>query len=328
MTAVTTARDGTARSAAATMDLAVTGIAEPVPGIRSITLAAHDGGQLPGFVPGSHIVVQAGAHANAYSLTSDGFAPTAYTISVLRVADGKGGSRWLHDHLKVGDTVAVHPPRSAFAPLPRARKHLLVAGGIGVTPIVSHLRSAQRWGRTTQVLYTFRDGHGAHADDIADLAGDSAEFFTDRESFADRLAHALGDQPIGTHLYVCGPAPMIDHVLATAHRHGWPSSRVHLERFGAAALDGGDPFTVTLTRTGRVIDVASGTSLLEALEDNGIDVPSLCRQGVCGECRIPVCGGTPVHRDLFLGDDEKAAGDSLMPCVSRAEKGTMLEVPL
>lgn len=328
MTAVTIVTDSASPAGGATMDLVVTRVAERAPGIKSFTLAAAGGGPLLGFVAGSHVVVRAGSHANAYSLTSDGFAPTEYTISVLRVADGKGGSRWMHDHVGVGDTVVVYPPRSAFAPLPRAVKHLLIAGGIGVTPILSHLRAARRWRREVQVLYVFRDGHAGHAQDVRELAGTAAELFTDRRAFTTRLATVLTGQPIGTHLYVCGPLPMIDDVVAAATYRGWPASRVHLERFGAAALDGGDPFTVELTRTGLTLDVPSGTSLLEALEDNGVDVPNLCRQGVCGECRIPVRRGAPVHRDLYLSDEEKAAGDSLMPCVSRAEKGTTVEVPL
>ncbi|MFT4126165.1 MAG: PDR/VanB family oxidoreductase [Gordonia sp. (in: high G+C Gram-positive bacteria)] len=310
------------------MALTVTRIVPVGSAIRQITVAAADGGVLPGFVPGSHLVVQAGPHANAYSLTSDGIRPTAYSISVLRIADGAGGSRWLHDHLAVGDTVRVRPPRSAFAPVARAAKHLLVAGGIGVTPIVSHLRAARRWGRDVQVLYTFRPENAAHVDDVVALAGTSAELFTARADFADRLATVLRHQPIGTHLYTCGPGPLIDHVVDTATRLGWPTSRIHFERFGIDALDAGDPFRVRLGRTDRVLDVPAGTSMLEALEAEGISVPNRCRQGVCGECRISLTAGTAIHRDLFLTDEEKSAADAIMPCVSRAPDGCTLEVPL
>ena len=295
--------------------------------IRTLTFTAPDGSALPGFVPGSHLVVQAGGHSNAYSLTSDGTHPTAYSISVLRVADGAGGSRWLHDQLQVGDTVQVLPPRSAFAPIARAAKHLLVAGGIGVTPIVSHLRAAGRWGRDVQVLYTFRPGNGAHVDDIVSLAGPKAEIFTARADFAGRLRAVLTDQPVGTHLYICGPGPLIDHVVAEAESSGWPASRIHFERFGIGALDAGDPFRVRLG-SGRIIDVPSGTSMLEALEADGVSVPNRCRQGVCGECRIPLTSGVPVHRDLYLTDEEKSACDAVMPCVSRAPAGAVLEVSL
>lgn len=308
-------------------ELIVTAVDDSVPGIRTLTLAAPDGSALPTFVPGSHVVVMCDGRANAYSLTGPPLAPSAYTISVLRIEDGAGGSRWLHDEVAVGSRVEVQLPRSAFPPVSSATRHLLIAGGIGVTPIVSHLRAARRWGRDVQVLYAFRAGRGAYVDEIKELADDRVEFFTDRAGFVERLATALTEQPIGTHLYVCGPNPMTDHVLDTATALGWPQSRLHSERFGLDVLDPGDPFTVTLSRTGVTLDVPSGTSLLASLEAAGVAVPNLCRQGVCGECRIPVAAGTPLHRDLYLTDEEKEAGDTLMCCVSRAH-GPHLEVPL
>jgi len=309
------------------LELRVAAVDQAAPGIRSLRLTAPDGGPLPSFVPGSHLVLELAERANAYSLTSDGVAPDAYEISVLHVPDGQGGSAQVHE-LRVGDAVTAHRPRSAFPPAARAGKQLLVAGGIGVTPIVSHLRAARTWGREAQVLYAFREGYGAHVDDVLDLAGDAAELLTSgREAFLQRLEKVLGDQPLGTHLYVCGPATMIEATLDLAGELGWPGSRVHAERFGTAALDPGDPFTVDLTGTGTRLEVPSGTSLLEALEEVGLEVPNLCRQGVCGECRIPLAAGAPLHRDLYLSDEEKAAGDALMACVSRAD-GNYLEVPL
>ena len=311
-----------------TMRLVVAAIAATVPGIRSITLVDPDGRTLPGFVPGSHLVVHAGEHTNAYSLTGDGTHPTQYSISVLEADGGNGGSRWLHHELAVGDLLTVGLPRSAFAPIARARKHLLVAGGIGITPMVSHLRAAVRWGRDVQLLYVFREEAAAHLDDVTALARARAELFTDRLSFTERLDDALRVQPVGTHLYVCGPSAMIDAVVDAAVTAGWPDSRIHFERFGIDALDAGDPFRVDLTESGRSIDVPPGKSMLEALEEVGVEVPNLCRQGVCGECRIPLSGGSPIHRDLYLSAEEKSAGDAIMPCVSRAADGGTLEVPL
>ncbi|BAX92165.1 PDR/VanB family oxidoreductase [Mycobacterium shigaense] len=309
------------------LKLSVAAIEELVSGIRSLTLRALDGTPLPPFVPGSHLPLRCGAKWNSYSLTNEGLDPSEYCVSVLRVADGGGGSRWVHDQLAVGDAITALTPRSAFAPQPHAIKHLLIAGGIGVTPIVSHLRAARMWKRNIQVLYSFREGFAAHVDDVMDLGGLDAELYVDQDEFCVRTRKVLADQPIGTHLYVCGPGPMIDYVLDTAAGLGWPASRLHLERFGADTLDPGEPFRVNLTKSGRELDVPSGTSLLEALEAAGIAVPNLCRQGVCGQCRIPVSGGVPLHRDLFLDDETKTAGTALMCCVSRAS-GPMLEVPL
>ena len=298
------------------LDLVVTAVDDSVPDVRSVTLARPDGGTLPSFTPGSHIVVQCGDVANAYSLTSDSVQPTSYQISVLKQPDGSGGSVWIHG-LTVGDAVSVLPPRSAFAPILRARKHLLVAAGIGVTPMISHLRSAKQWGRDVELLYVHKPGRGAHLDDIAELA-DNARLFTTRADFLAELPDTLATQPFGTHLYICGPTTFIDDVVAAAEAHGWPPSRIHFERFGVGALDPGEPFTVKLADTGTTIAVDSGVSLLEALEAAGHNIPNLCRQGVCGECRLTVTSGEILHRDMYLTDADKAAGDAIMACVSRA----------
>jgi dimethylamine monooxygenase subunit B len=301
-----------------TVKLVVSGIDDTVPGVRSLTLSALEGGPLPPFVPGSHLVIDCGGRQNAYSLTSDGVDPFEYRVSVLKVEGGAGGSAWVHECLSVGDTTSALLPRRAFAPVARARKHLLIAGGIGVTPIVSHLRAARTWRREVQVLYVHRADRPAHVDDVRELAGDAAGIVTNRADFRQRIGPLLADQPLGTHLYTCGPAGLIDTVLETAAAFGWPASRLHSERFGADVLDPGEPFDVVLSRTGMRLRVPSGASLLETLEGHGIAVPNLCRQGVCGECRIPVAGGVPLHRDFYLTDEEKQAGDALMCCVSRS----------
>jgi len=298
--------------------------------IRTLTLARPDRGKLPSFTPGSHIVINCGAPEspipNAYSLTGAGIDPDTYTVSVLLCPDGSGGSRWIHEQLRVGDLVTVGGPRSAFAPVLKARRHLLIAAGIGVTPMVSHLRSARTWGRDVRLLYIHREGRGAYVDEIKALT-DEAWIFTDRESFYAELIPALATQPLGTHLYVCGPNAFMDQVIAAARDAGWPESRIHLERFGIDALDPGEPFEVRLASTGETFTVESGVSLLEALEKRGHKVPNLCRQGVCGECRIPVSAGEIEHRDLYLTDEDKAAGDAMMCCVSRAA-GDRLELAL
>ncbi|WP_263999102.1 PDR/VanB family oxidoreductase [Mycobacterium yunnanensis] len=303
--------------------LDVVGVDDRIPGIRSLTLARPDGGPLPSFVPGSHLVVECGPVLNAYSLTGDGASPVTYAISVLSCPGGSGGSQWIHG-LSVGDVVGVHGPRSAFAPVLSATRHLLVAAGIGITPMVSHLRSARRWRRPVELLYVHRPGRGAHLDDVDALA-ESASVFTDRESFTAAVDDALGRQPLGTHLYLCGPAAFMAEVTARATAWGWPASRVHVEHFGTDAFDPGEPFDVHLRTTGETFTVGAGVSLLEALLARGVDVPNLCRRGVCGECRVEVTAGDVLHRDLFLGERERAAGDSMMCCVSRAA-GARLEL--
>ena len=285
--------------------------------VRTFTLAAPDGSLLLPFVPGSHLVIECGERTNAYSLLDDGVVSSHYRISVLLSPEGDGGSRWLHETVQEGDTLSVSTPRSAFAPVAAARHHLLIAAGIGVTPILSHARAAARWGRSFQVLYRYRPGHDAHLTELREVCGAGLEQFTDRASLRRRLSDALASQPLGSQLYVCGPSGFTDDVLAAAATAGWPAARVHTERFSAADLEPGRPFAVRLA-DGSGVEVPSGISLLEALESKGFRVPNRCRQGVCGECRLDVVRGTPEHRDLYLSEAERAAGDSLMSCVSRS----------
>lgn len=299
------------------LDLQVMSVFEQTAAIKSFTFAAPDGGELPGFVPGSHIVVDIGSKARAYSLTGSGQNPRTYTISVLRSATGRGSAA-MHE-LTEGDVVRVSGPRSAFAPVATARHHLLIAAGIGITPMLSHARAAQLWDRSVSLIYTFRAGNGAHLEDLRVLPGLELTECNDRGSFTEALREALPAQPMGTHLYVCGPADFMAAVHTEARDYGWPDQRLHAEHFGAGDQDPGRPFNVKLARSGSSLSVAAGQSLLEALEQAGSTVPNMCRQGVCGECAVPVLRGRVEHRDLYLTDEEKAANDTAMCCVSRAE---------
>jgi dimethylamine monooxygenase subunit B len=300
------------------LQLEVTNISPQTESIVSITLADPSGARLPSYVPGSHLVVQYGSGVNAYSLTGSGNGPTEYTISVLRVEDGAGGSVAMHQ-LGVGDRVFVSRPRSAFAPASTATHHLLIAAGIGITPVLSHARAAADRGTTSSLIYVYRPGAGAHVEEARDLLGAALTECSDRNSFQKVLAEQLMTQSLGTHLYVCGPAAFMDAVLDQARELGWPPARLHSEAFGAAELDDGEPFTVNLVRSGLKLDVPSGVSLLETLEKAGKTIPNMCRKGICGECVLPVLRGTPQHRDLYLTDQEKAENTTMMCCVSRSE---------
>lgn len=300
------------------LTLEVVDVFDQTPFVKSFTLADPGREPLPGFVPGSHIVVEAGAKANAYSLTGSGQAPVAYTISVLRVPSGAGGSAAMHG-ISIGDLVSVSHPRSAFAPVATARHHLLIAAGIGITPILSHARAANEWGRSLALIYSYRPDAGAHLEDVRAVSGTGLTECTDRRSFNGALHNALLNQPMGTHLYVCGPAEFMSTVLTQAKAYGWPAERLHSEPFGAAGQDPGQPFTVWLARSGKSLTVPAGQSLLETLEAAGSAIPNMCRKGVCGECAVPVLKGRVEHRDLYLTDDEKAANDTAMCCVSRAQ---------
>ncbi|MFE5839777.1 PDR/VanB family oxidoreductase [Arthrobacter sp. NPDC056493] len=300
------------------LQLEVTNVSPQTESIVSITLADPSGARLPSYVPGSHLVVQYGSGVNAYSLTGSGNGPSEYTISVLRVEEGAGGSVAMHE-LAVGDRVYVSRPRSAFAPASTATHHLLIAAGIGITPVLSHARAAADRGTTSSLIYVYRPGAGAHVEEARDLLGPALTECSNRDSFQKVLTEQLMAQGLGTHLYVCGPVAFMDAVLDQARDLGWPPARLHSEAFGAAELDDGEPFTVNLVRSGLKLDVPAGVSLLETLEKAGKTIPNMCRKGICGECVLPVLRGTPQHRDLYLTDQEKAENTTMMCCVSRSE---------
>lgn len=317
MTATSLAAATTAVGSVGPLSLHVVGTDVAATGVRTLTLAGAEGEVLPAYPPGSHLVLHCGDRRNAYSLTGCGIRPRTYSVSVLLLAEGQGGSRWVHG-LQPGDQLAADRPRSAFAPVVTARHHLLVAGGIGITPLLSHARAAVRWDRSFTLLYGYRPGAAAHLAELRELCGSRLHELPELPDFLSAVESALSSSPIGTHLYACGPAPMLDGVLGRAAELGWPEERLHTERFSAAALDPGEPFEAVLRRSGRRVPVPSGVSLLGALEQAGVPVRSMCRQGVCGECRVGVLSGAPLHRDLFLSDEEKAADDSVMCCVSRS----------
>ena len=320
-----------ARSAANGSDnltLRVAACWEETPTIKHLEFVGADGAELPAFAPGSHLIFTCGDRRNAYSLTGAGHVPERYGISVRLKPDGAGGSQHMHA-LTVGDLIDASAPRSLFAPVRHARHHVLIGGGIGITPILSHARAAAKWHRSFEVLYSYRLGDGAHLDELRDIctAADARLIEAhDAASTTAALQTILGAAKIGTHLYICGPPAMIESTRRLASGLGWPDERIHFEVFTAPEIDAGHPFHLRLPGGGEV-DVPAGISALEALEAAGVSIPNLCRKGICGECRTTVTDGVPLHRDMVLTSADKAAGSCFLPCVSRAV-GDYLEVKL
>jgi ferredoxin-NADP reductase len=267
--------------------------------------------------PGAHIAVQTPVKTNCYSLTGDGTRPTSYRISVRRVGN-HGGSAWLHDVAEAGDRLTVSAPTSAFAPTSSARHHLLIAAGIGVTPILSHARAARRWSRSFAVIYGHSAASAPHRDELAALAGRGYTETIGRDELRATVADALRRQPVGTHAYACGPPAFLDAFQESAAAAAWPEERVHVEHFTAPDLGPGEPFALRVAGEGTVVDVPAGRSALHALDAAGLSVPRLCERGVCGQCRTAVSAGIPEHRDLILSKREREANDCFYPCVSRA----------
>lgn len=306
------------------LHLRISEIKDACPGVKAFALVSADGIALPSYQPGAHLTIDTPAGPKSYSLTGDGLLPASYTVAIRRQG---AGSAWMHER-QVGDTLTVSRPRSGFGPVLTARRHLLVSAGIGVTPMLSHLRAARRWGHPVRVVYGHASGRAPLADEMHRLGGADLVEPVGHVDIAATILRELADQPLGTHVYACGPGAMLDKLQQAAEELGWPEERVHIEHFQAAELDPGDPFTVRVHSTGQDIPVPSGVSLLEALEHAGLKVPNMCRQGVCGECRTGLLSGTVAHRDLLLTKAERAANDCLYPCVSRGTANTRIEVDL
>jgi ferredoxin-NADP reductase len=283
-----------------------------------------DGGLLPTFSGGAHTVVEMRdgdiTRMNPYSLMSDPMDQTAYTISVRRDDEGRGGSLFMHNNVKVGDRMVVSNPVNLFSLDLRAKKHLFLAGGIGITPFLAQIKQLERFNGNWELHYACRNAAlGSYVDELTDHYPNATHVYYDDNDQRIDLVNLLDGQPLGTHIYVCGPKGMIDWVRKTAAGEGWPRESIHYEEF--LAPQSGKPFEVKLAVSNIVIQVGEQESLLEAIERAGVDAPYLCRGGACGQCETQVIDytGNFIHRDHWLDDAEHASGDKIMPCVSRFE---------
>ena len=299
---------------------AITQVADKVKRFRFVRV---DGQPMPVFSGGAHIVVGMRdgkvLRRNPYSLMSPPGDSSGFEISVLRVEQSRGGSAFLHEKLKLGDQLTVSQPVNLFAIDQRGRKHIMMAGGIGITPFIAMLDQLARGNQNFELHYAVRTRtHGAYWRELVEKYGSQrVKIYCDAEKLFIPAAAILGNQPLGTHLYVCGPAGMINGVLGQARKLGWPSQNLHSEEF--LAPPPGKPFKVNLLKSAITIEVHSHQSILEAVEAAGIDAPYLCRGGACGQCEtnVTACQGVIEHNDHFLEPDDKASGRKIMICVSR-----------
>ncbi|HEX2888754.1 PDR/VanB family oxidoreductase [Vineibacter terrae] len=288
-------------------------------GSNLFELRRPDGSDVPPFTAGAHIDLHlAGGLVRQYSIANAPGERDRYLLGIKREAQGRGGSRFVHDAVKVGAILKVSLPRNNFPLVEAAASSVFVAGGIGITPIRSMVHRAHAIGQDWRLHYAVRRRPEAvFAAELLSL-GDRVRLHVDEESEGRLLdlPAVIAAAPAGAHLYCCGPAPMMAAFKAAA-AGAVPAERTHLEYFTsdtAPAVQGG--FVVALARSGRRIVVPPGTSILEALRAAGLRVQAACEQGVCGTCETQVLEGTPDHRDMILSDDEKAAGRSMMICCS------------
>ncbi len=296
--------------------------------IKRFRFVRLDGGLMPAFSGGSHTVVEMDDHGtrrlNPYSLMSNPQDQSGYEISVRRDDVGRGGSLFMHNHIVPGMAMEISYPVNLFALDTRAKKHLMIAGGIGITPFLSQIAQVAHLGGQFELHYSARSKVlGAYMDTLTVAHPGKVHCYFDDQKQSVDLARVLSMQPLGTHLYVCGPKGMINWVLTTAANMGWPAHALHHEEFIAPGT--GKPFEVKLAASQKTIIVGTNQSLLEAIEAAGVDAPYLCRGGACGQCETSViaCEGTILHRDHWLTPQEHAEDKKIMPCVSRFEGETL-----
>lgn len=287
--------------------------------ICEFTFCSPQQKELPAFEPGAHITLRTPSGAmRRYTLVGDPADHHHYRIAVKREAQGRGGSVSLHDQLQIGDTVEAEPPGNSFPLLP-AQRYLFIAGGIGITPVVSMIRALQHAGNTAwQLVYCTRSApQTAFLDELGDplLAGQVTIHHDEGDPARVFDLWPLLENPDKTHIYCCGPGPLMQEVRdMTGH---WPMDAVHFEDFSPvdAVRPEDSAFTVRLDGSGQTVQVPADQTILESLRSAGISVRSSCESGTCGTCKTRYLGGRVDHRDLCLTGDERA--EYMMICVSR-----------
>jgi vanillate O-demethylase ferredoxin subunit len=296
------------------------------PLIRMFRLQAPDGAALPGYTAGAHLRVpvdlpggaQDWRHYSLVNLVSEPNAtdaPTEYLIAVRIEADGRGGSRYMHERVHVGDLLTVEAPKNDFPLHDGPERAVLIAGGIGVTPLASMAARRRAQGAAVAMHYAGRSRElMAYLPELQALLGDALQVHADAEA---------GCTP-QDRLYVCGPKLLLDAVLAQTLARGWSHERVHFELFTTPVVEDGDhPFELVLAQSGQTFTVGADQTILDCLIAHGCDPMFDCKRGECGVCAAPVMEGEIDHRDYVLSAREKAAGNVIQMCVSRA-KGARL----
>lgn len=293
--------------------------------ILGLELVSADGAPLPPFSAGSHIDVHTPAgKLRPYSLCNPPHEQGRYQIAVLREPESRGGSASMHDDVREGQVLKISEPRNNFPLHGTGGRPLLLAAGIGITPI---LCMAERLAvldadfemhycarRRSSAAFLNRIGHSVFAGRV------QLHFSEDGEQARLDIPKLLHAPDPERHLYVCGPEAFLDAVKTAARTSGWPDAHIHFEHFAVSATAGEESgsFEVQIASSGAVYTIPPGMSVIEALEEQGVEIPYSCEQGICGTCVTRVLEGIPDHRDLFLSDQEKAENGQFMPCCSRA----------
>jgi vanillate O-demethylase ferredoxin subunit len=291
-------------------------------GVVVLDLVSPDGSALPPFEAGAHVDLQLGPGlVRQYSLCGDPADRSRYRLGILREPASRGGSDAVFQRLHPGELVRLSLPRNLFPLTAGAAHSVLLGGGIGITPLLAMAQHLHATAQRFDLHYCVRSR--AHAAFLAELeaAPFPVQLHTDDGPAEQRLqpGRDLPPPERGTHLYLCGPAGFMDWLTAAARERGYPEAQIHREYFKSEIDSAGDAFEIVLARSGRLVVVPGGTSIVEALAGIGVRVEVSCEQGVCGTCLTDVLEGVPDHRDSFLTDEERASNQIMTLCCSRAK---------
>jgi ferredoxin-NADP reductase/predicted pyridoxine 5'-phosphate oxidase superfamily flavin-nucleotide-binding protein len=313
------------------LELVITGIRQLTPEVRAYELRRPDFGELPAVAAGSHIEVpvpfeDGRQETRSYSVSSNPNRRDAYEIAVRLDPDGRGGSRAVHEGYALGLRIRANLPRNAFSLHEDGRPAILIAGGIGITPLKAMAQSLKADGRVFHLHYAARSqSHMAYRSKLALALNDAVTFHAGDQGRRIDIEALLSDAPGDAVFYVCGPNRLIDAVRRTADALGIDGKRVRFELFTTATPEAGDTaFQVRLARSGTELTVAHDQTILDALLDAGVDADYGCKSGTCGTCAVKVLDGSPVHRDSTLSDAERDQAGLMCPCVSRAASDSLV----
>jgi vanillate O-demethylase ferredoxin subunit len=295
------------------------------PNIVSYELRLTNGKELPPFTAGAHVDIKLGnGLMRSYSLVNPQSEHHRYVIAVQKDRQSRGGSKWIHQNLRAGEIIAVSEPRNNFVLNEDAEKSIFLAGGIGITPMLSMISQLTVLGRDWELVFCSRTRVSTpFLDSLEQNSRVRLNF--DREPGGEvlNIAEMVKAAPANTHLYCCGPAPMLEAFEAATKE--LQRERVHVEYFTATeppAIEGG--FTVVLAKSNQEIEIPAGKTILTALNDSGIAVPHSCTEGVCGTCETRVLEGIPDHRDRILTDAQRASNKTMMICCSGSKGGKLV----
>ncbi len=297
-------------------------------GVVSFEFADRDGRHLPTFQPGAHIDVHLpNGLVRQYSLTNGPGDLMSYVIGVKQESASKGGSKVLVETVREGDVLAISEPRNNF-PLRRdASRTVLIAGGIGITPLLSMARFLDKSSLNYELHYFTRTGESAaFSSELSVLHGRVEKHIgLARDMIREKVAAVLGQYQFSNHVYICGPGAMLKMVQEVAASLGWPDEAVHFEYFqNDKVIDSSSAFDVELARSAMTLHVPAGKTILEVMREAGLTVPSSCEQGACGTCLTTVIEGEVDHQDVYLNKTEKASNSCMMTCVSRAKSARLV----